>query len=496
VRARVGSFAAPSITADPRSDKKKKKEKKRKRKNPMSLAYAEALTYRDDLGGQLGAPEEEADAAAVAAGADALADLLAAAGGRAVVFTGAGLSTAAGVPDFRGPDGVWTRQRDGRPPPDLGGVAGGASFSTVRPTFSHAALASLARSGLISLVASQNVDGLHLRAGHPAHALVELHGNVFVESCARPACGAVWVRDFEVGSVGRRPTRRRCGRCGTGRLRDGVLDWEQALPEEGLAATEAAADGACLAVCLGTSLQISPACDLPVRTVRAGGTLAIVNLQPTPKDAHAGLVVRGRCDSVMRRVMARLVRAGVAGVPASLPPFVRTDAVLAAAELSGGGGGVRTGAKRARNPGGGGRATLTVRLACPDGDGGPAWPVTAMVAGLEVWVGGGGGGGGEGEEGQTDSSPTSGPPDAELDGPPWVVRLPVVLGGGGESGSASPPPLRVTLRLGLSPAADPGTPAPIVALRLPGEPGAAVRKAVSFVSQTVEWGPHEPGGEG
>jgi len=464
----------------------------------MSLAYADALTYREDLGGQCGAPElSEKTPAEAAAKADALVDLLASAAaagaGGVVAFTGAGLSTAAGIPDFRGPDGVWTRQRDGRPPPSMMADAGGAAacFSLARPTYAHAALAALASGPdpLVRLVVSQNVDGLHLRAGTPPARLAELHGNVFVEACARPACGRAWVRDFETGSVGRRPTPRRCGACGTGRLRDTTLDWEQALPARELKAAEDASSGAALALALGTSLQIVPACDLPLRTVAAGGALAIVNLQATPKDRDAAVVLRGRCDEVMRRVMADLAGRGLA--PAALPPWVRTDAVVVSASLSGGGGSAPGAAKRARTAAdaaarGRQKATLLVSLHSPAGEG-DVFPVVAMVADLEVWVSESGGGGVD----------LDGEPDAVLTGPPWRVRLPVSLGGGGGGGGGEgdetgggAAALSIRARLGLAGAADPGTPRPVVDLTLPASPGAAVREVVRFESQRVEWGAH------
>lgn len=436
----------------------------------MSLAYAEALTYREDLGGQVGAPElaepEESVREKTGRLVDLISGAMAAAGGAAppvIVFTGAGLSTAAGIPDFRGPDGVWTRQRDGRPPPKMlvgegGTAAAAASFSTARPTFSHAALAELTRAGIVSLVVSQNVDGLHGRAGQPTHTLAELHGNVFSETCCRPACGTAWVRDFETGSVGRRPTPRRCGACG-GRLRDGVLDWEQALPEQELKAAEEASSRAAVALALGTSLQIVPACELPLRTVASGGTLAIVNLQATPKDAKAALVVRGRCDEVMRGLMRGLAGKGL--VPPSLPAWVRTDRVVVFAGLSGG-------AKRAKASGGGGakKGTLTLSLASPDGEG-DCFPVVAMVAGLEAWI----------EEGDGGDAGDDDQPDVRLDAPPWRVRVPVV-------GT-----VRVRVRLGLAPSADPGATAPMIAFML-SETSPEHRKVVEWESQRAEWGAH------
>ena len=102
-----------------------------------------------------------------------------------------------------------------------------------------------------------------------------------------------------------------------GRLRDFILDWEDALPEEQLEAADKHSDQAELFLCLGTSLQIVPICNLPLRTKRKGGTFAIVNLQKTPKDKHADLVVHAKCDDVMRRVMALL--------ECPIPSYVRRD---------------------------------------------------------------------------------------------------------------------------------------------------------------------------
>jgi len=445
----------------------------------MSLAYAEALTYREDLGGQVGAPELFDNPGAVREKANLIANLIASAAAATgqprrpcvVAFTGADLSTAAGIPDFRGPDGVWTRQRDGRPPPRMlvgesgSAAAAAATFSTARPTFSHAALVALTHAGLVSLVVSQNVDGLHLRAGQPAGSLAELHGNVFAEACGRAACGRVYVRAFETGSVGRRTTPRRCTACG-GRLRDNVLDWEQALPETELRAAEAASSQAAVALALGTSLQIVPACDLPLRTVAAGGSLAIVNLQATPKDRAAALVVRGRCDEVMRAVMHGLAVRGL--VPHACPPWVRTDTVAVCGSLALAG----SGAKRVRgaHASGARKGVACIWLASPDGEGG-AFPVVAMVAGLAVWVveDGEDDGGGGGEE----------EPDACLSAAPWRVRVPVMVVGG----------LKVRVRLGLSPAADPGAPAPVVSFTL-SPSGPDFREVVQWESQRVEWGAH------
>lgn len=155
------------------------------------------------------------------------------------------------------------------------------------------ALVALMRSGKLRYVVSQNVDGLHLRSGIPRSKIAELHGNCFAERC--PRCKREYIRDFEIetvnliwmsstcisacittdylvaNQVGFRPTGRTCSVEGCkGKLKDHILDWEDALPEDELIASEKAASAADLAICLGTSLQIIPACNLPLRTTKAG----------------------------------------------------------------------------------------------------------------------------------------------------------------------------------------------------------------------------------
>jgi mono-ADP-ribosyltransferase sirtuin 6 len=112
-----------------------------------------------------------------------------------VVFTGAGISTSIGIPDFRGPTGVWTLQRAGKPIPKPK-----VTFSVARPSLTHMVIVALLRSGKVTYIVSQNVDGLHLRSGVPRSLLAELHGNCFAERCSK--CGKEHVRDFEVETVG------------------------------------------------------------------------------------------------------------------------------------------------------------------------------------------------------------------------------------------------------------------------------------------------------
>ncbi|XP_074240891.1 NAD-dependent protein deacylase sirtuin-6 isoform X3 [Saimiri boliviensis] len=157
-----------------------------------------------------------------------------------VVFhTGAGISTASGIPDFRGPHGVWTMEERGLAPKF------DTTFESARPTQTHMALVQLERVGLLRFLVSQNVDGLHVRSGFPRDKLAELHGNMFVEECAK--CKTQYVRDTVVGSMGLKATGRLCTvakarglRACRGELRDTILDWEDSLPDRDLALADEA----------------------------------------------------------------------------------------------------------------------------------------------------------------------------------------------------------------------------------------------------------------
>ena len=286
----------------------------------MSCGYADRLKKRDDYGGTLGTPEiRQASCASEVA---QLAATVREAQGAVVLFTGAGLSTSCGIPDFRGPNGVWTREKQGMPKAQVD-----VSFVSAVPSIGHAIASQLVALGHVSRVVSQNVDGLHLRSGIPANKLTELHGNTFVETCE--ACNVDHVRDFEVETVGYKRTGRACSRCSTGVCRDFVLDWDSAIREADIDNAHRSIDDAKVVITLGTSLQITPACNMPQRCHRKGGKVCIVNLQKTPKDKliakKDGLRIFATCDEVMCRLHTEL----------SLPPipdFVRSHGIFVGIE--------------------------------------------------------------------------------------------------------------------------------------------------------------------
>lgn len=217
-----------------------------------------------------------------------------------VAFTGAGISTSAGIPDFRGPNGKWTREAQGNAP--LAGVTPVRAF----PTPTHMALVELHRRGTLKYLISQNCDGLHRRSGLPASAISELHGNGNVEICED--CDQRYFRDFKCDRMAKRFdhfTGRFC-RCG-GRLLNSTIDFGQSLDPVPLELAERHSQAADLHIALGSSLTVSPACDMPRTTgEKPDGNLVICNLQRTPLTQGALFQVYAETDTVMRMLMERL----------------------------------------------------------------------------------------------------------------------------------------------------------------------------------------------
>lgn len=264
----------------------------------MSCNYAEGLSDYHDKG-ILGVAERFDTDEVVNQKCRQLADWMLTAK-RVVVHTGAGVSTAAGIPDFRGPKGVWTLERKGEKPEM------NVSFTDAVPTRTHMALKALVAANYVHYIVTQNIDGLHLRSGLDRQYLSELHGNMFLEQC--PKCKRQFIRNSPAPTVGQKPTGNPCKGgnssrpCRAASLIDNILDWEHDLPDKDLDLAYMHSTLADLNLCLGTTLQIVPSGNLPLRNKRYGGKLVICNLQPTKHDRKADLLIPMYVDKIMEKI--------------------------------------------------------------------------------------------------------------------------------------------------------------------------------------------------
>jgi len=218
-----------------------------------------------------------------------------------VVHTGAGISTSASIPDFRGPKGVWRMEDLGLEPEY------GVDFEDAYPTLTHMALVQLQNRGILKHLVSQNVDGLHLRSGIKRENLSELHGNVYLEICKK--CDTPYLRDFDVAaeSDDTHKTGRKCdnAEC-AGPLVDSIIDFYESLPKKDLQNAREHSKQADLCIVVGSSLEVTPACEIPLFSVKNQGKLVIVNLQKTRYDDKATLRIFGKSDDVFRMIMQQL----------------------------------------------------------------------------------------------------------------------------------------------------------------------------------------------
>jgi NAD-dependent deacetylase len=230
---------------------------------------------------------------------------------RTVVFTGAGMSTESGIPDFRSPGGVWSRMKpidfdtfmhneDARREAWQRTFSGTTRWVGGKPNEGHFAIARLVDTGKVGYVITQNVDNLHQDAGVPAHRVIELHGNAGYATCL--ICGLrhelADLRDpfQEQGTL---PTCRACG----GIVKSATISFGQPMPIEAMRRAEAASRECDLFIVLGSSLAVYPAAALPLVAKSNGATLAIVNREPTGMDARADLVLHAEIGAVLREIV-------------------------------------------------------------------------------------------------------------------------------------------------------------------------------------------------
>jgi len=224
-----------------------------------------------------------------------------------LVFTGAGISTGSGIPDFRGPNGVWQRRQPVYYHDFMTSEAariehwdykleGWVAFRDAKPNATHAAIVKLERAGRLLMVVTQNIDGLHARAGTSPERLIELHGTnsrVECQTCHRLSDPEP---HFEYFRRTRKPPVCECG----GFLKPATISFGQNLRAEDLQRAEAAANQADLVVALGSTLSVYPAADVPLRAARRGVPYAIINRGATEHDDLSCLTLRieGDVDDV------------------------------------------------------------------------------------------------------------------------------------------------------------------------------------------------------
>jgi NAD-dependent protein deacetylase/lipoamidase len=232
------------------------------------------------------------------------------------VLTGAGISTDSGIPDYRGPRGVWTLNPAAQQLSDIGRYVADAAVRreswrgrrdhpvwAARPSSGHRALVALERSGRLRALITQNIDELHQRAGSDPALVLELHGTLFRAVCL--SCGELTPMADALARVEAGEEDPDCVRCG-GILKSATVSFGQPLDRTVLAAACDAAMGCDLFLAVGSSLTVQPAAGLVQVSALAGARVVVVNAEPTPYDPLADGLLREPIGIVLPALMSRL----------------------------------------------------------------------------------------------------------------------------------------------------------------------------------------------
>jgi NAD-dependent deacetylase len=244
---------------------------------------------------------------------------------RVTVLTGAGISTDSGVPDFRGPQGIWTRNPGAEKlstyqnyvaDPELRRRSWQNRLQhpawSAQPNAAHLALARLAASPIETRVITQNIDGLHQRAGLAADQVIELHGTMYGVVCV--SCGDRTTMADALARVRAGEADPACAQCG-GILKSATVMFGQALDPEVFGHAVAAARACDLFLAVGSTLTVEPAASLCALAVKSGARLVIVNRDPTPYDSLAAATIR----EPIGQAIPALADSLLAGTPTALP---------------------------------------------------------------------------------------------------------------------------------------------------------------------------------
>jgi NAD-dependent deacetylase len=232
-----------------------------------------------------------------------------------VVFTGAGVSTESGIPDFRSPGGIWSRfdpddftyQKFVSDPEarrkQWRMIGEGHLTHLAEPNAAHYAIAELYKMGRLDCVITQNVDNLHHKAGVPAEMVFELHGNLQQAICL--SCGKVYPFERIKARVDKGEEIPDCEEC-HGMLKPNAVLFGEALPQDVLEEASRRSSGCDLFIVIGSTLVVYPAAYMPIYARQAGAKLVIINLSTTPMDGEASVLITAKAGEAMSRIIDKL----------------------------------------------------------------------------------------------------------------------------------------------------------------------------------------------
>ncbi len=232
---------------------------------------------------------------------------------RVVIFTGAGISTESGIPDFRSPGGLWTKYK----PIDFSDFMASAemrreswrrkfamdgTMSAAEPNRGHRAVAKMVETGKVSAVITQNVDGLHQSSGVPDDKVIELHGNTTYAKCL--GCGERHELDPIKEAFLADETMPICEACGSEFIKTATISFGQAMPEVEMARAQRETLACDLFIAIGSSLVVYPAAGFPIMAKQNGSGMVILNREPTDLDSYADLVINGEIGPTLGDAVA------------------------------------------------------------------------------------------------------------------------------------------------------------------------------------------------
>lgn len=238
---------------------------------------------------------------------------------KVVVLTGAGVSTASGIPDFRGPEGVWTKDPAAERLSDIDAFTSSSEIRErawgrllsrrdveVEPNPAHFALVAFERTGKLTALVTQNIDGLHVKAGSDPQLVIEVHGNSRTTRCLQCGDELPTATVLERVAAGERDPHCRAivenVECG-GLLKTAVVSFGQPLPAGDFNRAEYSAKTCDLLICIGSTLSVRPVAGLVPKALDRGAKLIIINAEPTPFDDQADVVVRGDIPVVLSELL-------------------------------------------------------------------------------------------------------------------------------------------------------------------------------------------------